>query len=291
MTEHTSTHTISVQQAATIGRRKAMEDETLTTSINKNAYLYAVLDGHSGKDTVIYVKSRLPSLLSELVSFYRPDSLQAPIERAILRLDRESLKLGHEDGTTLCAVLHVGTLLYFINVGDSRAILLQDGQRIFATSDHKPHLEKERIKKAGGVVITVDVPRLNGTLAVSRAIGDHESKSRGLSAFPTVTQYVLDTESTYTILLATDGFWDCFNNDRATDLANIATTTGMIETALRSPKYTNDNVSIVKVTISPRLAVANASRSEMWIFFGLVLVSTIIFLSFTSWVRESEVEN
>lgn len=46
-------------------------------------------------------------------------------------------------------------LLYTAHVGDSRAILVRDGEAARLTEDHKPSLpeEYERIKKAGGQVI------------------------------------------------------------------------------------------------------------------------------------------
>lgn len=43
----------------------------------------------------------------------------------------------------------------------------------FSTQDHKPvnPVEKERIQNAGGSVM---IQRVNGSLAVSQALGDHE---------------------------------------------------------------------------------------------------------------------
>lgn len=50
------------------------------------------------------------------------------------------------------------------------------GNNLFVTEDHKPGLDKERkrIEKAGGSVM---VQRVNGTLAVSRALGDFDYKN------------------------------------------------------------------------------------------------------------------
>jgi protein phosphatase 1B len=54
--------------------------------------------------------------------------------------------------------------------------LCRSAGSIFFTTDHKPYLEheRERIVKAGG---TVMIQRVNGSLAVSRALGDFEYKS------------------------------------------------------------------------------------------------------------------
>ena len=67
---------------------------------------------------------------------------------------------------------------YFVfNVGDSRSLLVRDRKVFFASNDHKPvnEEEKKRIEKAGGKVI---IQRINGSLAVSRALGDFEYKQR-----------------------------------------------------------------------------------------------------------------
>lgn len=57
------------------------------------------------------------------------------------------------------------------NAGDSRTVLSKDKQAIELSHDHKPdnELEKARIEKAGSRVIR---GRVDGNLAVSRAIGD-----------------------------------------------------------------------------------------------------------------------
>jgi len=63
------------------------------------------------------------------------------------------------------------------NLGDSRALLVRKtGRFLPLTKDHKPDnfLEKQRIEAAGG---TVSFHRVDGDLAVSRAIGDWAFKN------------------------------------------------------------------------------------------------------------------
>ena len=69
---------------------------------------------------------------------------------------------------------------YFVfNVGDSRTVLVRNKQLQFATEDHKPtnEGEKRRIEGANGKVI---INRINGSLAVSRALGDFDYKANQL---------------------------------------------------------------------------------------------------------------
>jgi serine/threonine protein phosphatase PrpC len=71
--------------------------------------------------------------------------------------------------------------IFQANVGDSRAIACIAGKEESLSSDHKPSypIEKRRIRAAGG---WVEANRVNGNLALSRALGDfvfkrNESKS------------------------------------------------------------------------------------------------------------------
>lgn len=82
---------------------------------------------------------------------------------------------GDISGSTAVCCLISPTHYYFANCGDSRAVLSSKGKSIFATQDHKPvnPEEKERILRAGGNVM---IQRVNGSLAVSRALGDYQYK-------------------------------------------------------------------------------------------------------------------
>jgi serine/threonine protein phosphatase PrpC len=72
--------------------------------------------------------------------------------------------------------------IYCSNAGDSRAVLgLKNGKFIELSHDHKPDNDGEmkRIKEGGGFV---EDGRVQGVIAVSRAIGDWEYKNPGLQA-------------------------------------------------------------------------------------------------------------
>jgi len=67
------------------------------------------------------------------------------------------------------------THIIVANCGDSRCVLVRAGKAVDMSIDHKPYLEAEqrRIEHAGG---TVTMRRVNGDLAVSRALGDYVYK-------------------------------------------------------------------------------------------------------------------
>nr|PIL97260.1 protein phosphatase 2C domain-containing protein [Toxoplasma gondii COUG] len=71
--------------------------------------------------------------------------------------------------------------LHVANVGDSRAMLVLEDEYYEMTKDHKPEdpEEKSRILRAGASVTDSEgtsVPRINGSLALSRSFGDFSLK-------------------------------------------------------------------------------------------------------------------
>lgn len=80
-------------------------------------------------------------------------------------------------GTTACVVLVTKDKIYCSNSGDSRAVLCRDGKAIALSYDHKPQNTEEtaRIEKSGHFV---EDDRVDGNLALSRAIGDFQYKDK-----------------------------------------------------------------------------------------------------------------
>ena len=72
-------------------------------------------------------------------------------------------------------VLLTLTEIYCAKAGDSRTVMWEKNNAIEHIQDHKPDLpeERSRIIKAGGEVVD---GRVNGMLALSRAIGDFDYK-------------------------------------------------------------------------------------------------------------------
>jgi serine/threonine protein phosphatase PrpC len=102
-------------------------------------------------------------------------------------------------GTTAVCALVTHSHYFIINLGDSRAILSKSksvAQDMFVTEDHKPYLpkERERITAAGGSVM---IQRVNGSLAVSRALGDYEYKS--VHNLPATAQLVSPEPDVYVL--------------------------------------------------------------------------------------------
>lgn len=94
--------------------------------------------------------------------------------------EREIKSFAFNSGCTSCVVLITKDTIYCANAGDSRACLAtKSGKVIELSHDHKPENDGEmkRIKAAGGFV---EEGRVQGIIAVSRAIGDWEYKNPAL---------------------------------------------------------------------------------------------------------------
>jgi protein phosphatase PTC1 len=97
-------------------------------------------------------------------------------------------------------------VLYTANVGDARIVLCRNGKALRLSYDHKGSDENEgkRITNAGGLIIN---NRVNGVLAVTRALGDTYLKDL-VTGHPYTTETVIQPDADEFIILACDGV--CF---------------------------------------------------------------------------------
>ncbi len=115
------------------------------------------------------------------------------------------------------------THIYCANSGDSRSVLARSAENegvaaVALSEDHKPdnELEKKRIEAAGG---SVSESRVNGNLALSRALGDFEyklNKSKSykeqmVTCLPEITKNERQRNDKF-VVVACDGIWDCLSN-------------------------------------------------------------------------------
>lgn len=97
-------------------------------------------------------------------------------------------------------------ILYTANVGDTRAVISKSGTAERMSYDHKASDKQEvdRVKNGGGIIMD---NRVGGSLAITRAFGDHFLKKDGVIAKPTVSKHILRPVDKY-LIIATDGVWD-----------------------------------------------------------------------------------
>ncbi|KAH9509315.1 Protein phosphatase 1B [Bulinus truncatus] len=225
------------------GWRVEMEDaHTAVVSIPHNHLkdwsFFAVFDGHAGARVSAVCAEELLGHITQNEDFRgKPDltdgteiqpsieDVLAGIKKGFLNLDEKMRTLPEvisgEDksgSTAVCSIVSPRHI-FFANCGDSRAVLCRNGKCAFATTDHKPvnPRERERIQNAGGSVM---IQRVNGSLAVSRALGDFEYKNvegKGpceqlVSPEPEIFVEERNPDDQF-MVLACDGIWDVMSND------------------------------------------------------------------------------
>nr|BAD95886.1 Ca/calmodulin-dependent protein kinase phosphatase [Danio rerio] len=171
---------------------------------------YAVFDGHGGVDAATYSATHLHLVLSQQGEL-KTDAATAFKNTFTQTDDMFKIKAKRErlrSGSTGVAVLLTSDLLTVSWLGDSQALLVRQGEPVTLMDPHKPEREdeKKRIEDLGGCIAFMGCWRVNGTYAVSRAIGDFDQKPY-VSNEADSSSFHLTGDEDY-VLLACDGFFD-----------------------------------------------------------------------------------
>ncbi|KXT18261.1 hypothetical protein AC579_2921 [Pseudocercospora musae] len=194
------------------------DEELKPAAADVRVSFFGVYDGHGGDKVALYTGEHLHNIVAKQESFKNKDFEQAlkdgflAIDRAILSDPRYEEEVS---GCTASVAIATKDKIYVGNAGDSRSVLGIKGRAKPLSFDHKPQNEgeKARICAAGGFV---DFGRVNGNLALSRAIGDFEFKKSAdlppeqqiVTAYPDVTVHEIGDDDEF-LVIACDGIWDC----------------------------------------------------------------------------------
>lgn len=203
-----------------------MEDEYAIYEREKIHFLSAeVYDGHNGKRAAVICSEMITPyflhLIHEEIKKEHPDysKFLEYIREACLRVDEFIVNKNIVSGTTLAIFYILKNRFFVANVGDSRIIIGTEKGVEILTEDHKPDIPKEktRIEAAGGFVIKFGVSRVQGELAMSRAMGDGHLKPYVI-AEPFVTSGFIGRENDF-VIVACDGIWDVLTPKTVIEIA------------------------------------------------------------------------
>ncbi|KAL6703230.1 Protein phosphatase 2C 2 [Coniothyrium glycines] len=250
------------------------------TAADKRLAFFGVYDGHGGDKVAIYAGEKLHEIVAKQEAFKSGD-LKKALQDGFLATDRAILSdPKYEEEVSGCTA-SVGIIskdkIYVANAGDSRTVLGVKGRAKPLSFDHKPQneAEKARIQAAGGFV---DFGRVNGNLALSRAIGDFEFKKSAdlppeqqiVTAFPDVEVHEINDDDEF-LIVACDGIWDCQSSQAVVefvrrgivakqDLASICE--NMMDNCLASNSDTGgvgcDNMTMIVI------GLLNGRTKEQW---------------------------
>ncbi|KAG2232644.1 hypothetical protein INT48_004244 [Thamnidium elegans] len=225
ITEKTSTHGSNKKYfygcSHMQGWRLTMEDAhtTLLKLGDTDFSFFGVFDGHGGSSIAHYTGQTLYKKVLESEYFEKKEYAKAMTD-AFLTLDKcliEDNDFAYDPSgcTAVTALVTDEDEIIVANAGDSRAVISIAGKVKPLSYDHKPtdEAEMERIINAGGFV---DFGRVNGNLALSRAIGDFEFKQN--EKLPAEKQAITKDDEFF--VLACDGIWDCMSNQEVVDFVH-----------------------------------------------------------------------
>lgn len=237
------------------GYRTSMEDaHSVKVNEDETLGIFAVFDGHGGKEVADIVSDVLPTTLFEqlnklvkLPETKLKDYMNC-IRDSFFKIDHDlpEHESAHCGTTAIVAVVIEKKYIIVANTGDSRAILSLNGGSCKTLSfDHKPSNmgERVRIENSGGYVIN---GRVNEILALSRAFGDFKFKVPFIELDNCHNKYAAQNKQYFKhdlihlppelfqvscepdllvydikqlnqpefVVLACDGIWDCYRNEQ-----------------------------------------------------------------------------
>ena len=228
--------------AQTIGTREEMED---AVCVRDDLNMCLVADGHGGSRCATMIANRIGELLAEKHEF-GGDFLRSVIIKVNAEMKRQRVK----DGTSLAMYEINERQLLAANVGDSKVIMVsEDGTAKCLTRDHKPTMRKEfeRVIHAGG---RVSSGRTNGTLPVSRTLGDFDVP--GISNEPEIAHIFLEDQNRF-LIVCVDAVTDVLTEEELAQitLRAASTTEAAFEIRNRAMARGNDeNVSVVVTSVA-----------------------------------------
>eukprot|EP00294_Goniomonas_avonlea_P010904 CAMPEP_0114555006 /NCGR_PEP_ID=MMETSP0114-20121206/8517_1 /TAXON_ID=31324 /ORGANISM="Goniomonas sp, Strain m" /LENGTH=399 /DNA_ID=CAMNT_0001740099 /DNA_START=1 /DNA_END=1200 /DNA_ORIENTATION=- len=200
-----------------------------------NLSFFGVYDGHGGEEASLWAEAHLHDYVSKCDNPLDYEQCKA----AVLACDAEFLLKeevrDHGSAVVFCIVEPLGPAseakewrVHCFNIGDSRSIIVRrDGTLVEMSQDHKPDNseERSRILAAGG---TVSANRVDGNLALSRAMGDWQFKSNpsiGVEKQKVIVVPELTVETIRegdSLLLFCDGLVEHLTNTQVAKLAHDA---------------------------------------------------------------------
>ena len=208
--------------------------------------IYGIFDGHGSNghlvsQFIVHYLTEYYKYNEEILKKKTIESIYSLLKKKNYLFIKESIKKSEEalfdsdeidstfSGTTCILIFIIGNKIISANIGDSRAIMLNDKKTIIQLSiDQKPENleERERIEKNGGELrkiienneeigpmrIWAKGKKYPG-IAMSRSIGDSVASEIGVWSLPEIKEYNIQYNSQF-IVIGSDGLWEFMSNDK-----------------------------------------------------------------------------
>lgn len=243
------------------GKRPYQEDRyVIDRHPSQNITIAILCDGHGGSECAEFIVKHLPKQLKQMLDDDENDGnidLGQLMKVALQNVsdDWDELYPDQLPGSTVvfATIDHKARMVYVLNVGDSRGILFTKNNTSTAsgptivgvTIDQKPEDQKHLLPSKCTVVNVFGTHRINGVLAVGRALGDNGPLTKGcISREPDVYEWAIPERSNAVLLLGCDGIFDVMTSE---DAAAQSSAEQVVHEAER--RNSADNLTCVRMSI------------------------------------------
>lgn len=203
-------------EEANSGHRNYMEDQGIVIENfggDTNKILFGLFDGHGGGEVSKFLQQYLASYMKKMMPFN--DYFEGFVN--LFKVVDDKVKaLNCPDAGSTATLVYIEKqndkkVLYCVNVGDSRCIIINKKGIMRLSEDDRVSVpkEKERIIKEGGVIIN---NRIYGSLMLSRCFGDWGIKQYGVSCEPHIAKIEINDNDLF-LVIASDGVWDVMKDE------------------------------------------------------------------------------
>lgn len=248
-----------------LGPRKSNEDAEVcsdaftlsSTTFSDTVALYGIFDGHGGSDMSNLCKEVVPPYVFAQRTF--PTDPVDAFTRGFAQADERLREIKQKSGSTCVLATVLSNVLLVGNIGDSEGVLAYeaDGEMRYTLLTRKHTVadpaERQRIEAIDHVVVC---GRIMGSLAVARAFGDFDFKTKDkpfVSVVPHVTARALHPTDKF-LVLGCDGLWDTVSYRDAVVVADKMRRDGSSAEAIAQAladlalaRGSTDNVSVIVV--------------------------------------------
>ena len=215
-------------QDQNVGNRNYMEDQGKVVENlegDPNKILFCLFDGHGGGEVSKFLQENFHKYLKNYLPF---KNYYRGFYDLFKFLDEEIKMLNVPQVGSTATIAYIERkngkkVLYCVNVGDSRCVLINKKRIMRMSYDDRVEdpKEKKRILQQGGVIYS---GRIYGSLMLSRSFGDWIIKSYGVIVDPHITKIELTDDDQY-LIIASDGLWDAIKDEECRRLCETNTNT------------------------------------------------------------------
>lgn len=246
------------------GRRPYQEDRFCDVQVSKTLRVTGVFDGHGGSQVADICRDNFPAVIRHCLEYQHDMGVAIKQAFQIVDVLAQTANVPFVGSTAVIAIT-TPTAVWIANAGDSMAaVVYKDNFAEMLSVEHKVEnpVEKERIVQLGGAITYDDgCARVNGTLNVSRSLGDFHMK-RYVIAEPYVRSISRNLQKVKYLVLASDGVWDVF--DMRTLQNVIDGKNGDMEAAADAVlnianSYGHDNATIIILVVAAAPNISQAT--------------------------------